>query len=106
MEVCNGLPSASFLGLSPGLGKGFSNLFPIPIVMQNTSALPLSGLLTPAQAASFLSLSPRTLSNWRNLKKGPAHVRLSHNDVRYRLEDLKSWLDATVAANSPSNKEV
>lgn len=54
--------------------------------------------LTEAQAAEHLSLSPKTLRNWRSLGDGPPFLRLG-SAVRYHQEALNTWaLAQTVAA--------
>jgi len=57
-------------------------------------------LLTPAQAADFLQVSPRTLRQWRHQAQGPAFVKLGSATFRYALEDLKRFIEArTVTVN-------
>ena len=51
-------------------------------------------LLTTEQAAELLGLEPATLATWRWRGFGPPHVRLSARAVRYRRDDLASWLDS------------
>ena len=51
------------------------------------------GLLTTAQAADFLGLSPRSLEGMRHRRSdGPRHVRISARAVRYRRSDLEEWI--------------
>ena len=52
-----------------------------------------SRLLTTEQAASVLALSPRALEAWRLQGRGPRYVKLSRA-VRYRPEDLASWIES------------
>lgn len=49
-------------------------------------------LLTTAELAERLKVSVATVRRWRHNGKGPSYVRLSHNDVRYRLEDVDAFL--------------
>ena len=49
-------------------------------------------LLDQRQAASFLSIEPRTLEAWRQRRIGPRWLSYSRRCVRYRLSDLQSWL--------------
>ena len=49
-------------------------------------------LLTPEQAAEFLSLSPATLADWRWQRKGPPWIPISRGCVRYSKEALEEWL--------------
>ncbi|MHC0430674.1 helix-turn-helix transcriptional regulator [Streptomyces sp. O3] len=51
-----------------------------------------SSLLTPKQAATYLSVSPGTLANWRYRNEGPDYVKLGSRCVRYRPTDLELWL--------------
>lgn len=50
-------------------------------------------LLLPEELGEFLQVSPKTLSNWRSLRIGPAFVRLQGALIRYRREDVEVWLD-------------
>lgn len=52
----------------------------------------MSVLLTPEATAKKLSVSVRTLKEWRRNKYGPPSLRLSHTKIRYREEDLDAWL--------------
>jgi phage terminase Nu1 subunit (DNA packaging protein) len=47
-------------------------------------------------AATFLDVEPRTLESWRSRGVGPRFVRYSRRCVRYRLSDLKQWLEERV----------
>jgi excisionase family DNA binding protein len=64
-------------------------------------ALPVQGeLLTVAEAASLLKLSPRTLDKWRlQPGVGPAFVRVG-SAIRYRGSDLKDWLNSRTVSPS------
>jgi excisionase family DNA binding protein len=53
-------------------------------------------LLTESEAASLLTLSVKTLRNWRVSGKGPRFVRLSGRAIRYRRSDLEAFIDAGV----------
>ena len=50
-------------------------------------------LLTEKQAAEYLSFSPRALQGWRGRGGGPVFVRVSSKAVRYRLADLRRWVE-------------
>lgn len=52
------------------------------------------GLLSEKEAATFLGISQRTLSKWRQDGKGPTFQRLSRRLIRYRQEDLERFLEA------------
>lgn len=45
------------------------------------------------EAAELLGITPRYLEKRRNNRLGPAHIRLSPKAVRYRREDLETYLD-------------
>jgi len=49
-------------------------------------------LLTTEQAATFLGLSPNTVSQWRSLKRGPRFRKIGKL-VRYAEADLLEYLD-------------
>lgn len=53
----------------------------------------MGDLLTPEQVAVKLGVSVRTLKEWRKLKTGPKSVRLSHTKVRYREDEVNSFID-------------
>ncbi len=52
----------------------------------------LERLRSEREAAAFLNLTPSALRKWRQLKKGPAFVRLSGRCVKYRISDLEKFL--------------
>lgn len=49
-------------------------------------------LLTPAQAAQILQVTPATLAAWRREGAGPYVVELSERTFRYPREQLERWL--------------
>jgi len=56
-------------------------------------------LLTPKQAAEALAISPRTL--WSMTAAGEIpHVRIGRC-VRYPVDDLREWIDATKQGTNP-----
>jgi len=61
------------------------------------------GLLTENAVATRLSLSSKTLRNWRVKGLGPPFVRLSRRAVRYEAEVVDEWI-ATRARRSTSDK--
>jgi predicted DNA-binding transcriptional regulator AlpA len=67
--------------------------------MVQQKELPAS-LLRPDQAAHLLSISMRTLENWRHKGLGPEFVRISSRCIRYRLSDLENWQQAISAKNT------
>lgn len=55
----------------------------------------VSGLLTTAEAADYLRLSPRTLEDMRVTGRGPRYFKLGpgkRSKVVYRREELDAWL--------------
>jgi len=52
-----------------------------------------SSLLNTVGSANYLGLSRRTLEMLRITGGGPRYCRLGKRCVRYRLEDLDSWLN-------------
>jgi predicted DNA-binding transcriptional regulator AlpA len=50
-------------------------------------------LLTEAQAAEILGLSPTTLNNWRWQRIGPPYLLLSARCVRYDKAKLEEWIE-------------
>ena len=64
-------------------------------------------LLTPQQAADFLSLSPRWLELKRYHGDGPPFVRISARCVRYRFSDLEEFVrDRVRLSTSDSGGDV
>jgi hypothetical protein len=49
-------------------------------------------LASPTEVAEFLNIAPSTLRDWRTQGIGPKYYRISYRDVRYDLEDVRSWL--------------
>lgn len=45
------------------------------------------------QAADILNVAVRTLSNWRSTGKSPRYIKVGRC-VRYRVSDLKAWMEA------------
>jgi excisionase family DNA binding protein len=57
-------------------------------------------LLTPHEAAEFLTISSETLAQWRSQRRGPQYIKLEGRLVRYRLSDLESYLTERLVAAS------
>ena len=57
-------------------------------------------LITEAEAAQFLGLSPRTLQNWRNRDGSLKYIRVSSRCVRYRRRDLIDWMQSRTHKNT------
>lgn len=58
-------------------------------------------LLTTAEAATYLSLSPRTLEAWRSKLIGPPYIKPNAGTVRYRPADLEKWVDDSAKTGQP-----
>ncbi len=56
-------------------------------------------LFTERDVASLLSLSVKTLRNWRLTGYGPPHLKVGRL-VRYRVSDLKVWLKSCERAST------
>lgn len=57
-------------------------------------------LITTAEAATFLTLSPRTLENWRNRQEGPPFVKMG-TAVRYDTDALEKWVTESAKNGQP-----
>lgn len=51
-------------------------------------------LLTEVQVAERLSVTKRTVAHWRYSGAGPKFVKLGAKMVRYRAEDIESWIES------------
>lgn len=68
---------------------------------------PLCGpdvLLSPALAAQLLQLKPATLADMRCKGSGPKFCKAGRL-VRYRLADLREWLESRTFTNTTQAKE-
>lgn len=61
--------------------------------MDNVSEMTIR-LMTPDEAAAYMSVAAKTLANWRYIGIGPPYYKIGAG-VRYRRSDL----DAFIAAN-------
>lgn len=64
-------------------------------------------LMNTRQAAAYVGLSPRTLTDYRTDSGGPRFHRLGGR-VLYRPENLDAWIDARAFASTseyPDTKE-
>lgn len=68
-------------------------------IATRTSAL----LVDERDAAELLSLTPRTLQEWRRRGEGPPHVRVSSRCIRYRIVDLEEWAAERVRTSTSDN---
>jgi predicted DNA-binding transcriptional regulator AlpA len=62
-------------------------------------------LLNQREAAAMLRLSERTLERMRLLGTGPRYVKASRL-IRYRDEDLESWIAARTRTSTSELEEV
>ena len=53
----------------------------------------MDSLLTSRDVSELLSVSPATLSRWRDRGDGPRWLELSAGIPRYRPEDVTIWLE-------------
>ena len=51
-------------------------------------------LLNETEAAKILGLKPSTLTAWRMTKKNLPFVKVGKRLVRYRMEDIKKYLES------------
>ncbi len=59
-----------------------------------------SPLLTEVDAAAYLNLTRRALQAWRYQGRGPRYVKISARAVRYRPEDLESWVESLLRSST------
>lgn len=55
---------------------------------------PPSEYLNSAQAAAFLGLTEAGMETMRKEGRGPRFVRASQKLVRYRVQDLRDWMES------------
>jgi predicted DNA-binding transcriptional regulator AlpA len=63
--------------------------------MEEHNAAAVRPLLTTEQLADYLAIEAHTVYVWRTSGKGPKWLKLNpgkQSVVRYRLEDVESWL--------------
>ena len=58
-------------------------------------------LLSTKEVADAIGIAPETVRFWRHAGRGPTVVRVGRY-VRYRPEDVESWLDSQSTV-SPAN---
>lgn len=59
--------------------------------------------LTQNQAARYIGISGAVLRLWRTEGKGPRYFKAGEKLVRYRRDDLDSWIEARLSV--PAVKE-
>lgn len=50
--------------------------------------------LTPDDVARMMRVTRRTVSTWRYRGTGPRCVHITHNCVRYRMSDVRKWIES------------
>lgn len=50
-------------------------------------------LIKEGEVAKMLGFSARTLQKWRHEGRGPTFVSISDRCVRYRRQDLTTWIE-------------
>jgi len=63
--------------------------------MSDTRDPELERLLRPDEVAAILDVPLRTIYRWRSHHEGPRGYRIGRH-VRYRVDDVDKWLDATI----------
>lgn len=63
------------------------------------------GLLREKEAADVLRMKRATLARWRWNGTGPIFVKLGGTAVRYRLKDLRDYIEAGLAAGIETGTE-
>lgn len=53
----------------------------------------MTELLSTAEAAHYLGVHPTTLATWRTEGRGPRYFKVGARKVRYRTDDIESWLE-------------
>ena len=51
-------------------------------------------LLTTADVAEQLGVSPRVVKDWRSAGRGPVFVKVAHNVIRYTQSDVDAYVKA------------
>lgn len=83
-----GIPAIAIVGVSPW--QTFLSRSLICVPLSCVSRPP--EVMTPAEAAEFLSLTVDTLFRYRKDAKGPRYCQTGDRTVRYLREDLVAWL--------------
>ena len=50
--------------------------------------------LNEKEAAKLLGFAVQSLRNWRHQRRGPAYLVVNARSIRYRVEDLKKFIEA------------
>ena len=63
-------------------------------------------LLRQKDAAGILSVSQRTMENWRQVGGGPTYIRISCRCIRYRRADLTVWIEECARQNTSEGGQI
>jgi len=64
-----------------------------------------SEIMTQEEVAIYLKYSAITLAIWRSKGRGPAFVKISEKNVRYRKRDVDKWLAGRVVNPRKARKK-
>jgi predicted DNA-binding transcriptional regulator AlpA len=64
-----------------------------PITLENTHREWLDALLNEYSVSQITGMSVATVRRWRLLQQGPRYIKIGAA-VRYKPEDLRSWLES------------
>ena len=62
--------------------------------MTNVVSRPMEPLLNEHDVARITGLSLATVRRWRLVGQGPRYIKASAAAVRYRPEDIATWLES------------
>ena len=63
-------------------------------------------LLSTAEAAALLRVSPRTLQTWRGTGEGPAFVRMSQNRCSYTRAALAAFVESRTRVSTTEEPDL
>jgi predicted DNA-binding transcriptional regulator AlpA len=69
---------------------------------QRSESVTKRHLLNTIKAAEYLDIHPTTLATWRVEGRGPRYVKVGPRKVRYRPEDIETWLEANTHSSTRS----
>ena len=61
-------------------------------------------LCSPAETAELLGIAPQTMAHWRVRGCGPRYLLLNRRCVRYRLSDIRAWLESRTQESTAENE--
>ena len=64
----------------------------------------LAGYLVPAELCRQLGRTRRTIDRWHSRGVGPPRMQIERL-ILYRVQDVRSWLEAHVAGRGPSERK-